>query len=110
MFNKITEQIIAALESNEDGGTYAMDNGSLPSDGYMIGGLVPSLINPTASQIAEFVESNSAQYVGFWKDADGTVYVDAVSYTSDERFARRLSALRNEIAFWDVSNSQEVRV
>lgn len=110
MFNEIAEKIVTALESGEDGGTYAMDNGSIPTDGYMIGGLVPSLINPTASQIAEFVLSNSAAYVGFWRDSDGTVYIDAVTHTPSERFARRLSELRNEIAYWDVSNSQEVRI
>lgn len=104
-------EMITAIRNGEVGGTYANNGTTAPTDGYWVGGIVPSLVNPSASQIVEFVESTDATYFGFWFDiTDNALYVDAVTYTPIERFARRLSALRNEIAYYNSTTNQEVRV
>lgn len=103
-------EMITAVANGEVGGTYA-NTAAVPTNGYFVGGLVPSLVNPTNAQIVEFVESTDSTYFGFWYDtADNALYVDAVTHTTNERFARRLSALRSEIAYYDITTNQEVRV
>lgn len=107
----VTETITTAVANGEVGGTYATTDTDVPTSGYFVGGEVDSLVNPTTDEISDFVAANRSEYVGFWYDtADSALYVDAVTHTASERYARRLSALRNEIAFWDITNNQEVRV
>lgn len=107
----IVDSMLSKIKSGVSGGTYAVDGSAVPSDGYFVGGAVPSLINPTREQMIDFVETAGADYVGFWEDSETlALYVDAVDWTPSQAYAERLSKIRSEIAYWDVKRSQEVRV
>jgi hypothetical protein len=107
----ITDKIMTGLANGETGGTFNVNGRALPTDGYFVGGVVPSLINPTRDKIAEFVEFAPADYVGYWEDStDYALYVDAVTWVRTEREAERLATLRGEIAYWDIRAEDEVRV
>lgn len=107
----ITRSIYAAINNGETGGTYSVDGKAVPTAGYIVGGVVPSLINPTPAQIKDFVETAPTDYVGFWEDsATLALYVDAVDIVRTPEAAERLSKLRGEIAYFDVANGSEVRV
>jgi hypothetical protein len=107
----IADAMLAKIKNGETGGTFAVDGSAVPNYGFFVGGAVPSLINPTREQMIDFIETAGADYVGFWEDSETlALYVDAVDWTDSEAFARRLSILRNEIAYWDASKGEEVRV
>lgn len=107
----IVDAMLAKIAKGETGGTFSVDGRDVPNDGFFVGGAVPSLINPTRDQMIDFVETAGADYVGFWEDSETlALYVDAVDWTPSEAYARRLSILRSEIAFWDAARGQEVRV
>jgi hypothetical protein len=109
--SKITDSIFTALANGNTGGTYSLDGTAVPNSGYFVGGAVPSLINPTRAQVLEFVETAGADYVGFWEDSETlALYIDAVDHTDSEAFARRLSEVRGEIAYWDVAKGDEIRI
>lgn len=108
---KIANSMANEIRNGSEGGTYSLNRRPVPADGYVVGGVVPSLINPTWEQVADFVADCPSDYVGYWRDsADGSLYVDAVEITTSERYARRLCALRSEIAYYSISEGQEVRV
>lgn len=108
---RITDRIFDMINDGQTGGTFSVDGHAVPDTGYFVGGAVPSLINPTRTQVTEFIETCGADYVGFWEDSETlALYIDAVDWTPSESYARRLSELRSEIAYWDVKRSQEVRV
>jgi hypothetical protein len=107
----IADAMLAKIKNGETGGTFAVDGSAVPTTGYFVVGAVPSLINPTREQMIDFIETAGADYVGFWEDSETlALYVDAVDHTESEAFARRLSILRGEIAYWDVVKGDEVRV
>jgi hypothetical protein len=107
---KIANAMAHEVRNGSQGGTYSLTRRPVPTDGYVVGGVVPSLINPTWEQVADFVSECPSDYVGYWYDTDGSLYVDAVEITTSERYARRLCALRSEIAYYDISTDSEVRV
>ncbi len=107
----IVDSMLAKIADGVTGGTYSVNGTEVPAHGYFVGGAVPSLINPTRDQMIAFVETAGADYVGFWEDSETlALYVDAVDWTPSEAFARRLSILRSEIAYWDVQRSEEIRI
>lgn len=107
----ITRSIFTAIRNGETGGTYSVDGKPVPSDGYIVGGVIPSLINPTPAQVLNLIETAPSDYVGFWEDSETlALYVDAVDIVRTPEAAERLSKLRGEIAYWDVKNASEVRV
>lgn len=107
--NRIVDALYARIANGETGGTFSVDGTDVPDNGYFVGGAVPSLINPTREQVLDFVETAGADYVGFWEDsATLALYVDAVDWTPSEAYAKRLSNLRGEIAYWDAQRAQEV--
>lgn len=109
--SKIVDAMYDKIENGVSGGTFSVDGKIVPDTGFFVGGAVPSLINPTRAQVIDFVETVGTDYVGFWEDTEtNALYIDAVDWTASEPFARRLSILRDEIAYWDVKRSQEVRV
>jgi len=109
--SRIADDMWAKIAEGETGGTYSVDGHALPEHGFYVGGVVPSLINPTKAQLTEFIELAGADYVGFWvDDNDGEVYVDAVDWTPSKAAADRLADVRGEIAYWDIARKQETRV
>lgn len=111
----IADAMLSKIADGVTGGTFSVDGHDVPNTGYFVGGAVPSLINPTRQQMIDFIETAGADYVGFWEDSETlALYVDAVDHTESEAFARRLSILRGEIAFWDIAANDgegaEIRV
>ena len=107
----ITRSIFTAIRNGETGGTFNVNGRTVPTDGFFVGGVVPSLINPTPRQVLEFIETVGTDYVGFWEDSETlALYVDAVDHVHTARAAARLCELRSEIAYFDVTTGQEVRV
>jgi hypothetical protein len=107
----IVSDMLSKISTGTNGGTYGLDGSKVPDTGYMIGGAVPSLINPTPAQILEFIETCPSDYVGFWEDTETlALYIDAVDHTTSKAYAERLCMLRSEIAYWDAGNNAEVRV
>lgn len=107
---KIANHMANEVRHGNEGGTFSLTRRPVPADGYVVGGVVPALINPTWSQVADFVSECPSDYVGYWYDTDGSLYVDAVEIYSNERYAHRVAALRSEIAYYSISEDQEVRV
>jgi hypothetical protein len=89
---------------------------SLPKTGYYVGGVRPSLIvsSPTdldRGEVAWFVGGTDARYFGVWTDSEtGMIYVDAVEHLDDAAAAISLALSRDEIAVWDIENGTELRV
>lgn len=109
--SKIVDSMFDKIANGTSGGTFSLDGRPVPDSGYFVGGAVPSLINPTRAQVIDFVETAGSDYVGFWEDSETlALYIDAVDHTESEPFARRLSILRGEIAYWDAAKGAEVRV
>ena len=89
-----------------------------PATGYMVGGLVPSLVLYNGSdydseRLAGWIADNwtMGEYVGSWRDNDtGYIHIDIVTHVRDYDFAIRLGKSREEIAIWDVSNETEIRL
>lgn len=107
----ITKAVFTAIRNGETGGTYSVNGKSVPATGYFVGGVVPSLINPTPRQVLEFIETCPSDYVGYWEDSETlALYVDAVDHVRNEREAVRLTQVRSEIAYYDVLTAAEVRV
>jgi hypothetical protein len=109
--SRIVDTMYDKIANGETGGTFSVDGHAVPDTGYFVGGAVPSLINPTREQVLEFVETAGADYVGYWEDSETlALYVDAVDWTPSEAYARRLTELHGEIAYWDAVNAREIRV
>lgn len=107
---RITREMFRNLADRVTGGTFSLDGKALPTDGYFVGGAVPSLVNPTREQVEEFIASAPSDYVGFWEDSETlALYIDAVDHVPSRAYARRLAALRSEIAFWDIGANDEIR-
>lgn len=107
----ITRSIFTAIRNGETGGTYNVNGRTVPAEGYIVGGVCPSLINPTPAQVLAFIETCPTDYVGFWEDSETlALYVDACDVVRTPEAARRLSELRAEIAYFDMAKGEEVRV
>lgn len=102
---------IRQMQHNKLDGTISLTGAELPTRGYYVGGVVPSLVDPlNVFQVADFIESADAEYVGIWTDTDtGTVYVDLSDWTPSESNALAMGRERGEIAIWDIEGCREIR-
>lgn len=112
----VTNELLA----NREG--YSVNvHGVLPTYGYMVGGVVPSLIlepkaakyGPTDAWLDEHwakLESSPDVFAGIWEDSvTGLVYVDLSERYDDLYTALAVATARGELAIWDVASSKEVR-
>lgn len=111
----ITRNAASELLSHADGFTVSTTNDVLPSDGYFVGGVAPSMVTetvPSPSQLSAYVDTFPfADYVGIWTDTEThKVYVDVVEHYSSLTEAREVAGAREEIAIWDIENSSEIRL
>lgn len=109
------------LFSHEDEGYSVNVQGETPTDGYMVGGEVASLIlkadepkpmTATDAWLAEheFTLSLPGYYAGIWKDSEtGLTYVDISRNVADLYTALAIATARGELAIWDVASEREVR-
>lgn len=99
----------------EDGTVSAHDE-PLPKSGYYVGGKVESLVFQEAGsvdrgELAWWIGSNPARFYGVWVDSeDGKIYFDAVTHMNTRQHAANLGRTRGEIAIWDISAGEEIRV
>lgn len=112
-----SEMISALINEGQEGGTVDRMGDALPTAGYWVGGVVPSLVIADYSEsahsqaIRQFVESAPTRYVGFWYDrADGKLYVDAVDHVASCDLAEETGRARGEIAIWDIAAQDEIRL
>ena len=100
----------------EDGTVPAGGEEGLPTHGYFVGGLFPSLVFSGVGEIdrgelAWWIGSNDAEFYGVWVDSEtGRIYFDGVSHYYTERASRDIGAGRGEIAIWDIANKAEIRL
>ncbi|WP_029090044.1 hypothetical protein [Brevibacterium album] len=96
-----------------------------PEGGYVVGGLVPSIVlaepdqwlpdvqDAVARILSDLIVTETvaaAQAVGVWRDSDtGLVYVDASSIIADREDALAVARERGELAVWDRVNGREIR-
>lgn len=107
----ITRSIFNGIRNGQTGGTFDVTGKIVPTEGYIVGGVVPSLINPRPADVLAFIESAPTDYVGYWEDsATGDLYIDAVDIFRTPEAAHRASLLRAEIAYFDMAKGAEVRV
>lgn len=107
---RATDQIWSALVARSSI-TVRLDGENLPQTGYYVGGVTAPLVDASdRSDVREFISQSTCDYVGAWKDTDGSTYVDDVTWV--ERFldALHLATERAEIAFYDIANSRDIRV
>lgn len=99
-----------------EGRTIDRDDIPMPPDGYFVGGLFPSLVFDSVGEIdrgevAWWIGNNEASFYGVWIDEEtGKVYFDGSSWVFDLYSALAVGKARNEIAIWDIANSEEIRV
>jgi len=115
-FELAAELYYLALDGN-DATVSAYGEPSLPTDGYYVGGKIPSLVFNNIHEIdrgelAWWLGSNTfVRYYGVWTDQeDGKIYFDGVTHMGTLAGAAALARRRKEIAVWDILNEDEVRV
>lgn len=113
-----------ARETLAHGGGSAWPDGTLsrPADGYMVGGIVPTLTIPVvgadtlAQCVFDFVVSHhdtlhagpdAPRVVGTWKH-EGRIYVDVSEWVADRVRAVGLAHERGELAIWDCYHGNEI--
>lgn len=102
-----------------DGGFSVNLNGDEPTDGFMVGGLVPSVEivakDIRASDLARFVAEhedildNLSCFFGSWND-EGTIVLDVSDNIEDGLWAYIVAQNRGQKAIWDVVNKKELPV
>jgi hypothetical protein len=115
-----TYEVTDELLANREG--YSVNAwGNLPTDGYMVGGVVPSLIlAPEAAKYSRTdawidehwtkLKASGDVFAGIWTDTEtGLVYVDLSERYDDLYTALAVATARGELAIWDVASSKEVR-
>lgn len=113
--------IDAAID--EGGVTLDPKTGHRPDSGYMVGGVVPTLVLPrshraiagsavTREAIVEWLTEHSAvaEYVGSWYGHDAAIYIDVSTRHDDESVAHELSLERDEFAYYDIGKGESIYV
>ena len=88
---------------------------SAPHSGYMVGGLVPSLVTdaPKPSAVADWIADSWAmgEYVGSWLDPEtGLMHFDISTHVRDRDLAIALGERRQEIAIFDLNTMSDIRL
>lgn len=103
-----------------DGGSTTLADGTAPTTGYGVGGLVPSMIVAreafTPDDVSSFAAAtvpvwDASQALGTWLDEDtDLVHLDRTAVVSDRGEALALAAARGEIAVWCFASGTEIRL
>lgn len=110
----LTNIVLDMIQTGTDG-TLSASGDSLPTRGYWVGGMFPSLIDPVSvEELEDFLHMTTrvfdVEYIGVWTDTEtGRVYIDAVQHESDVREALTLASRRGELAIWDIMAGVEIR-
>jgi len=106
---------VSELLSQPEGHTVPLSGSPMPYEGFYVGGSVPSLVTdtlPSEDDVHAYVDTFPyAEYAGIWTDSEtGKVYVDIVDHYNSAAVATHVARTRGELAVWDISGQQEVRV
>lgn len=106
---------------SEDGYSVSV-TGETPTDGYMVGGGVTSLVIDEEKNYAPYLTTDKwleghwellnkpGYFAGIWTDSEsGLVYVDISRNVADLYSALAIATARGELAVWDVAHGVEVR-
>lgn len=112
--------LLRGLTRDSSGTTVSVKGGVLDSiDGYVVGGIVPSLVVPAAPEHFLFPEGYGAlaqwlsdlpddtMFVGAWLN-DGEYHFDAVDIFKWKGLALGTAVQRKERAIWDGYNQKEI--
>lgn len=115
------ESLATNIIDTPQGGTHRVDGHTMPTDGYLVGGIVSPLIfrdtpdHEVDREELEFFlwylkDIVEAPYIGWWTDEEtGVVYVDGTTWTASYNHAEALCRDRNEIAFYDIKRGRSFR-
>lgn len=113
----------------DGGATVSMNEATVPLTGYMVGGLVDSLIFDASlitdnspghralvhAKITEWLNGHQKLtsqpwvFVGGWIDTkENVAYIDLSDHVDVRRNAIQLAIGRNELAIWDLANESEI--
>lgn len=108
--------IVDGAATAPGGGSITTTGAPVPGAGYVVGGVVPSLVTeaaPTADEVTAWIlatDAHRAGVLGWWVDTDtGRTYVDASDVVSGRAAALELATARGELAVWDLAAAAEVR-
>lgn len=114
------------LASSPAGGSIPLWSDALPSAGYVVGGVVASLVLPSLDTLSWWDRTDydvilswlsdhadqlaAADTLGWWVDSEtDRAYVDASTVVGDLATALQLGRGRGEIAIWSLGESREYR-
>lgn len=114
------------LASSPAGGSIPLWSDALPSTGYVVGGVVASLVLPSPDVLLWWDRTDfdvvlswlsdhadqlaAADTLGWWVDSEtDRAYVDASTVVADLATALALGRDRGEIAVWSLGESREYR-
>lgn len=108
------------------GATVPLNGGTVPADGYMVGGVAPPLLldsrTVTGGRLRAAVDERltdqwsvasdiPSMYLGSWTDADtGRLYVEISEHIATLADAEEIGRQRGELAVWDLGGSREIRL
>jgi hypothetical protein len=110
---------ILIVKAHTDGGCTIDRMGNPAGDGFIVGGVCPSLVISGTSpidpaerdQVAQFVAFGGGDHFGSWWDGTtGKIHIDVVSFIADRNAAIHLGRERGEIAIWDSAAGEEIRL
>lgn len=114
-----TEELSALVDglTRLNGGCTVDVNGESPTDGYMVGGYVPTVIIPrdqfTQGDVAKFITEHAAKlaeagsYIGTWVNED-SVYIDLSKRFTLLSDALIIGGKHGELAIWSVAMGKEI--
>ena len=115
--NEYTEQLSRDLTAHRlTGGTWSMDGSPVPESGYVVSDPRYTLVLGPGVDMESIVPHWIAalpdvRYVGVWTDdATGAVHVDVNDIISDLDAAVGIARERREIAIWDLTRNEEIRI
>lgn len=115
------DEITNILIEESDSGYSINLTGEQPTDGYMVGGEVESLIikddeprryTTIDAWLVNHIDllHTRGYFAGVWKDTDtDLIYIDISRNVDDLYTALAMAEARGELAIWDVANGKEIR-
>lgn len=110
--------IIDRIAGAPAGGTLPIRGHVVPAMGYMVGGGWPPVVfqpewsaEEIRSRLEAYIMRLPTPYVGWWIDSrSGRLYVDGSDWFAVREDAERVARGRGELAFWDLSAGDEIRL
>lgn len=112
----IANNMLRDVQKGDTGGTYRQD-GTSPTDGFVIGGICPSVVIPKVDitydtifkAVVQLMQCNPVA-VGFWVNPEkqDAIELDALVYTMDSNFADSECIRLNQLCYYDLKTGKEI--